>query len=152
MILRLATSADVEIIHGMLCELAALEGGTVTASPSDLARDGFGARTLFEALLAEEGGAVLGMLTFFPTYSSWRGRSGVMIHDLFVRAAARGGGIGESLVTALIALAEERGWARMDVSVLEGNTAARRFYDRLGLAHDAGWVRHRCERAGFRQS
>lgn len=143
---RLATLADVETIHAMLLELAAFEGGTVTATPADLARDGFGARPLFEALLAEQDGAVLGMLVFFPTYSSWRGRPGVMIHDLFVREPARGNGIGEALVAALAELARQRGWARIDVSVLEDNAAARRFYDRQGLTHDKGWVRHRRER------
>lgn len=140
---RLATLADLDAVYAMLVELAAIEGGTVSASPADLARDGFGDRKLFEVLLAEESGAVAGMLVFFPTYSTWQGKPGVMIHDLFVREAARGRGIGESLVKELARLGEQSGWARMDVSVLEGNLAARRFYDCQGLTHDAGWVRHR---------
>lgn len=148
MIIRLATLADLEVVHAMLLELAAIEGGTVSATLDDLARDGFGDRKLFEVLLAEESGAVGGMLVFIPTYSTWQGRPGVMIHDLFVREAARGRGIGEALVKELARLGEQRGWARMDVSVLEANSAARRFYDRQGLVHDTGWVRHRTECIG----
>lgn len=143
--IRLATEGDVGALHTLLTELAAFEGGDVTATPADLARDGWGPRPLFEALLAEQDGEAVGLLVFFPIYSSWRGRAGVMIHDLFVRDAARGAGMGRALVGTLLALAEERGWGRLEVNVLEWNQPARRFYESHGLRHNEGWLGYRLE-------
>ncbi len=149
--IRLATRADIDAIHALLVELAAFEGGAVSATPADLEQDGFGARPLFEVLLAEDGeGPPMGMLVFLPIYSSWRGRAGVMIHDLFVRASGRGRGVGRALVTALARLAVDRGCERMDVNVLDWNHRARAFYAGLGLAHNEGWLGYRVEDDGLR--
>lgn len=145
MTIRRAGIADVAVIHALLCELAEFEGGMVAATVEDLTRDGFGARPLFEVLLAEEAGAVAGMLVFFATYSSWQGRPGVMIHDLYVRPNARGKGIGAALVRALAAVVRERGGGRMDVCVLDWNTQAQAFYERLGLRPAEGWLIRRVE-------
>jgi GNAT superfamily N-acetyltransferase len=147
--IRLATEADIPVLHGLLRELAAFEQGAVTATEADLRRDGFGPRPLFEALLAEQGGSAIGMLTFFPIYSSWQGKPGVMIHDLFVREAGRGQGVGQALVRELARLAVARGCFRMDVNVLDWNDSARKFYARLGLAHNQGWLGYRVEGAGL---
>jgi Sortase and related acyltransferases len=144
--IRLARPADVATVHTLLSELAAFEGGAVQASMDDLARDGFGPRPLFEVLLAERAGEALGMLVFFPIYSSWRGRAGVMIHDLFVREAARGRGVGKALVAELVRLNAERGGARLDVNVLDWNARARAFYESLGFRHNQGWLGYRLER------
>lgn len=143
--IRLAQAADVPTIHALLTELAAFEGGAVSATAEDLLRDGFGARPLFEVLLAESGGRAKGMLVFFPIYSSWRGRPGVMIHDLFVREEARGRGLGQALVRKLAGVTTARGGTRMDVNVLDWNAKARRFYEGLGLAHNEGWLGYRVE-------
>lgn len=145
MTIRLAGAADVAAIHALLTELAAFEGGVVRATQADLARDGFGERPLFEALLAEEDGRTLGILVFFPIYSSWQGRPGVMIHDLFVRDGARGRGLGRLLVGELARLAVARGCFRLEVNVLEWNVNARTFYESQGLAHNAGWLGYRVE-------
>lgn len=149
--IRLAAEADVATIHGLLAELAAFEGGSLRSTPDDLRRDGFGPRPLFEVLLAEEAGIALGMLVFFPIYSSWEGRPGLMIHDLFVREAARGKGAGKALVAALARLAVERGCVRLDVNVLDWNHKARAFYASLGLAHNEGWLGYRLQGEGLRQ-
>lgn len=143
MTIRPATPADAPAIHALLTLLAAFEGGAVKAAPADLERDL--AAGLFAALLAEKDGRAVGVLTHFPTYSSWLGRPGVMIHDLFVVEPARGRGIGEALVAALADLANENGWARMDVNVVESNAAGRRFYERMGLAPTEGWLGYRIE-------
>ncbi|MBC7951751.1 MAG: GNAT family N-acetyltransferase [Rhodospirillaceae bacterium] len=115
----------------------------MSATQADLVRDGFGARPLFEALLAETDGQVLGLLVFIPLYSSWQGRPGVMIHDLYVREAARGQGTGKALVTELMRLAAERGCCRIEVNVLEWNGRARAFYEGLGLRQNEGWLGYR---------
>ncbi|MBI5165373.1 MAG: GNAT family N-acetyltransferase [Magnetospirillum sp.] len=149
--LRLATAADVADDQALIRELAAFEGGSVRSTPDDLLRDGFGPQPRFEVLLAEEAGAVVGMLVFFPVYSTWEGRPGVMIHDLFVRSPARGRGIAKALVRHLAALAVERGCTRMDVNVLDWNEPARRFYQACGLVLDSGWLRHRAAGADLRR-
>lgn len=146
--IRLATEADVSVVHALLCEFAAFERGAVNATEADLRRDGFGPRPLFEVLLAEQAGEALGMLSFFPTYSSWQGKPGMMIHDLFVRAAGRGQGVGQALVRQLARLAVERGCCRIDVNVLDWNDSARAFYAKLGLAHHQGWLGYRVEGEG----
>jgi GNAT superfamily N-acetyltransferase len=144
-IVRTAQPADVAVIHEMLTELAAFEGGVVSATEADLSRDGFGDRPLFEALLAKTGGQVQGLLMFIPLYSSWQGKPGVMIHDLYVREAARGQGAGKALVTEVMRLAAERGCCRVEVNVLEWNARARAFYEGLGLRHNEGWLGYRVE-------
>lgn len=143
--IRLTQAADVAIVHVLLTELAAFEGGAVQATMDDLARDGFGPHPLFEALLAEDGGHAMGLLVFFPIYSSWRGRPGVMIHDLFVRERARGQGLGKALVRELAHLTVARGGTRMDVNVLDWNAKARTFYEALGLRENRGWLGYRLE-------
>lgn len=145
MIVRTALVDDVPVILDMLRELATFEGGSVSASEADLTRDGFGERPLFEALLAETDGQVTGLLVFIPLYSSWQGRPGVMIHDLYVREVARGQGTGKALVTELMRLAAERGCCRVEVNVLEWNARARAFYEGLGLRQNDGWLGYRGE-------
>jgi len=131
------------MLHALLCELAAFEGGMVSATIADLERDV--GRGLFEALVAEADGAALGLLTFFPTYSSWRGKPALMIHDLYVREAARGKGTAKALVAEVKRLAAERGCCRVEVNVLEWNATARAFYERMGLTLNDGWLGYRGE-------
>lgn len=143
MIVRQARAGDGATLHALLVELAAFEQGSVDATAADLERDGFGPRPLFEALLAEHEGHAVGMLTFLPLYSSWRGRPALLIHDLFVRDAARGLGTGKALVHRLAEIGRERGCCRVDVNVLDWNDRARAFYAALGFAHNAGWLGYR---------
>lgn len=144
-LIRLAQAFDVPALHAMLRELAAFEGGAVDSSPDDLLRDGFGPQPLFQALVAEgegegEADALVGMLIFFPTYSSWAGKPALMIHDLFVRESGRGKGVGKGLVRALGRIAAERGCCRVEVNVLQSNASARGFYQSLGLLQRHGWL------------
>lgn len=143
--IRKATPADMGQVHGLIRELAEFEGGTVKSTPDDLARD-YGR---FEVLLAERDGAAVGMLVFFATYSTWEGRPGTMIHDLFVREAGRGAGIGKALVKEVARLTVERGGTRLDVNVLDWNDKARGFYAGCGLSHDGGWLRYRVDGDGL---
>jgi GNAT superfamily N-acetyltransferase len=141
--IRLAEARDVGALYALLGQLAAFEGGTVTATEADLLRDGFGARPLFEALLAEADGRAVGMLVFLPLYSSWRAQPALLIHDLFVTEAVRGLGAGTALVRRLGEIAAARGCCRIDVNVLDWNERARAFYQSLGFGWNQGWLGYR---------
>ncbi|MEQ8965841.1 MAG: GNAT family N-acetyltransferase [Azospirillaceae bacterium] len=137
---RPATPADVPEIHRLLRGLAAFGGGLdrLSAREADLLRDGFGDRPVFEVLLAERAGRAVGYALFFPNYSTWEGRPGLYVEDLFVEEAARGTGAGRRLLAAVAAIARARGYARVELSVVEWNPA-RAFYGALGFAEKAEW-------------
>ena len=141
---RSATPADVEAILGWIKELAAFEGqpGAIKATPDDLLRDGFGDHPKFEVLIAELDGKPAGFALFFPTYSTWEGRPGIHLEDLFVAEWARGQGLGRKLVAALAAIAVARGCPRLELWVLHWNPA-REFYHHLGMKHMDEWLPYR---------
>ncbi|MBV8454799.1 MAG: GNAT family N-acetyltransferase [Deltaproteobacteria bacterium] len=96
----------------------------------------------FECLLAEYESEPAGFALFFRNYSTWTGRCGLYLEDLFVRAEYRGRGIGGALMRRLGEIAAERGWARMDWAVLDWNTNAQSFYREHGgypLERWTGW-------------
>jgi GNAT superfamily N-acetyltransferase len=141
---RPATPADVETILGFIKALAAFEREpeAVKTTPDDLLRDGFGERPKFEVLIAELDGEPAGFALFFPTYSTWEGRPGIHLEDLFVAEPARGRGLGRKLMAALAAIAVARGCPRLELSVLHWNPA-REFYHHLGLTHMEEWLPYR---------
>jgi GNAT superfamily N-acetyltransferase len=142
--IRPATPADVDTILTFIKGLAAFEHEpeAVKTTPADLLRDGFGEQPKFEALIAERKGIPIGFALFFPTYSTWEGRSGIHLEDIFVVEEERGNGAGYKLMTALAAIAVERGCARLELSVLHWNPA-REFYHRLGMSHQEEWLPYR---------
>jgi len=97
----------------------------------------------FECLLAEEDGAARGFALFFRTYSTWKGLPGLWLEDLFVPPEHRGRGIGLALFRACAAIAVERGYGRMEWSVLDWNEPALGFYRRQGAAAMDEWTTHR---------
>lgn len=115
----------------------------------DIWRDGFGPRPVFEVLIAERlldaGPLPVGFALFFPNYSTWEGRAGIYIEDLFVIEEERTSGVGRALMAAVARLAHQRGAARLDLAVLDWNPA-RRFYEALGMAHQQAWLPYRMER------
>src|SRR5262245_3258030 len=141
---RSATPADVDTILAFIKGLAAFEHepDAVKATTADLLRDGFGEQPKFEVLIAERDGKPIGFALFFPTYSTWEGRPGIHLEDIFVLEEERGKGVAYQLMTALAALAVERGCARLELSVLHWNPA-RKFYHRLGMAHQEEWLPYR---------
>lgn len=143
-IVRPAVPSDVGAILTFIKGLAAFEHepDAVKATPADLLRDGFGDQPKFEVLIAERDSKPIGFALFFPTYSTWEGRSGIHLEDLFVLEEERGKNVGYRLMTALAALAVERGCARLELSVLHWNPA-RKFYHRLGMAHQEEWLPYR---------
>jgi GNAT superfamily N-acetyltransferase len=144
--IRLATPDDAELILELVRELAAFERApdAVKASADDLRRGMAGQHPSFECLIAEVDGDPAGMAVFFPTYSTWEGRPGLQLHDLYVRERARGAGAGRRLLAELARVALARGCARVDLHVLGWNPA-RAFYERGGLRHLDGWLPYRAE-------
>src|SRR5205085_715118 len=117
---------------------------SVKLTEPDLLRDIFGMTPRAEVLIAERDDAPLGFALFFHNYSTWEGRSGLYIEDLFVEETARGSGVGRALMAAVARLACERGCARVELGVLDWNPA-REFYHRLGMRHMAEWLPYRMD-------
>jgi len=119
-VIRSAGPEDVGTLLQLIRELAEFEklAHEVRASEADLLREGFGASPRYEALLAEEDGRALGFALYFHNFSTFEGRSGLHLEDVFVRDEARGRGIGRKLMARLAAIAAERDCARLDLSVL----------------------------------
>jgi GNAT superfamily N-acetyltransferase len=144
--IRLATADDVGLLLQMVRKLAAYEKAahSVVATEADLLRHGFGPDRAFEALIAIVDGKPAGIAVFFPIFSTWQGRPGLYLEDIFVSEWARGLGVGRRLMTRLAAITVERGWGRLDFSVLDWNPA-RGFYERIGTRPVDEWVRYRAE-------
>jgi GNAT superfamily N-acetyltransferase len=143
-LIRAATRDDVGTLLGFVRALAAFERvpDAVGASEEDLLRDGFGPTPRFEARLALLDDKPCGFSLFFTSYSTWEGRPGLYLEDIFVEDWARRHGVGRRLIADLAAIALERDYRRLDLSVLDWNPA-RGFYERLGIRHNAGWLQYR---------
>jgi GNAT superfamily N-acetyltransferase len=150
--IRFATIDDVGLLLRCIRDLAAYEGApnAVVATEEDLRRYGFGPEWQFEALLAFLDGKPAGFALFHPRFSTWLGRPGVYLEDIFVTQTARGKGVGRRLMTRLAAIAVERGWERIDFQVLDWNPA-RGFDRRLGLEHLGDWLRYGGDAAALRR-
>jgi GNAT superfamily N-acetyltransferase len=133
---------DLPQIVAMVRELAEYERllDQVRITAADLERDLFGPRPYAEAALAWEGDQPVGFALWFHNYSTFEGRPGLYLEDLFVRPACRGRGYGEALLRHLARLALERGCARFEWAVLDWNEPAIAFYRKLGAAALADWT------------
>lgn len=145
--IRFAEAADVDTILALIQELADFERepDAVKTTREDLLRDGFGEQVRFECFLAEREGETLGFLLFFPTYSTWTGRLGIHLEDLYVRPDFRGQGVGKALLARSAALLRERGGVRLELNVLDWNTSAAEVYAHLGFKRSAEWFGYRME-------
>lgn len=146
--IRPAHAGDVPAIHRMILELARYERAApeVTAAEGDLRTALLSAPPSVFAHVAEEDGAVVGFALWFLTYSTWLGRHGVYLEDLYVAPPARGRGHGAGLLAALARICVRRGYGRLEWRVLDWNTPALRFYASLGAAPLDGWTT--CRLAG----
>jgi GNAT superfamily N-acetyltransferase len=139
-LIRFATPDDVGLLLQLIRELAAYERApqAVVATENDLLRHGFGPEPRFEALVVFVDEKPAGFALFFPDFSTWRGRPGLYLEDLYVRDWARGLGVGRRLMARLAAIAIERDWPALHFAVLNWNPA-RDFYRRLGIDVRAEW-------------
>ena len=140
--LRPATPEDVSQILKFIRELAAYERepGAVLATEADLLRDGFTEPRRFYCLLAEWSGRPAGFALYFYSYSTWEGRAGIYLEDLFVRPDFRGRGIGSALLTRVAAIAVAEGLPRLEWSVLDWNQPSIDFYRRMGATMKSEWL------------
>ena len=139
--LRAAEPRDVAAIVGLIRELAEFEKLThlVEVTPQRLHPQLFGERPAAEAVVAELQGRVIGFALFFTNFSTFLGKPGLYLEDLYVQPAHRNGGVGRALLTHLAALANARGYGRFEWSVLDWNVDAIRFYDKMGATLLREW-------------
>jgi GNAT superfamily N-acetyltransferase len=140
-LIRFAAPEDVGLLLQLIRELAAYERApdAVVATEDDLRRFGFGPERRFEALIAFIDDKPAGFALFFPDFSTWRGRPGLYLEDLYVKDWARRLGVGRRLIARLAAIAIERDWPALHLSVLNWNPA-RGFYHRLGISAREEWL------------
>ena len=142
---RAATSEDVPLILSFLKELAEYEklSHEVVATEDDLVRHLFGDRPVAEVVIGELGGTPAGFALFFHSFSTFLGRPGIYLEDLYVRLASRGSGLGRAMLVHLAKLAKERGCGRLEWSVLDWNEPSIGFYKALGAVAMDEWTVYR---------
>lgn len=144
--IRTATPDDIPVIHTLVRELAAYEKAPheARATPEQLSEALFGERPAAFAHVAEDdGGEVVGFALWFLNFSTWRGVHGIYLEDLYVRPEARGGGHGKALLTELARICVQRGYERLEWSVLNWNHPAIDFYEALGARPQDVWTVYR---------
>ncbi|MFJ6417220.1 GNAT family N-acetyltransferase [Paeniglutamicibacter sp. NPDC091659] len=149
--LRPAQPADVPAILQLIHELAVFERepDAVKNTEDELTAHLFDANPQVYAHVVEVDGEVLAFALWYLTYSTWEGTHGIHLEDLYVRESARGGGHGTALLRELAAIAVQRGYKRVEWSVLDWNTPAIGFYDSLGAGSMDGWTVRRLEGAAL---
>ncbi len=143
--LRAAGPQDAALIHRFVVGLAEYEREreAVQVTVETLRQQLASSAPPFECILAEFDEAPAGFALFFHTYSTWRGKRGVWLEDLFVLSEYRRKGIGEALFGRVAAIARARDCPRLEWSVLDWNQSARHFYERLGAAPLREWIPYR---------
>lgn len=146
-----ATPADAPIILQLIRELAEFERllDEVQATEEQLREQLFGLRPGAEVVIARMGDEVAGFALFFHNFSTFEGKPGIYLEDLFVQPAARGSGLGTALLAHLAKLAVERDCARLEWSVLDWNTPSIGFYHALGARSLSDWTGMRLDGAGL---
>ena len=149
--IRPATAADVPIILELIRALATYERAPneVTATEDGLSKVLFGEKPAAEVLLAFENDTAVGFAVFFHNFSTWLGRPGLYLEDLFVRPEDRGKGYGRALLIHLAKIARDRGCGRMEWAVLDWNEPAIQFYRKLGAKPMDDWTVFRLKRDGI---
>lgn len=150
-VIRPATIADVPLILQLIRALAEYERAPqdVVATETHLKKVLFGEKPSAEVLLAFAGREAVGFAVYFFNFSTWLGRPGLYLEDLFVRPETRGRGYGRALLERLAQIARERDCGRMEWAVLDWNEPAIQFYRKLGAQPMEEWTTFRLTRDGI---
>lgn len=145
--IRQATAADAASILGFIRELAVYEKAEheVVATAEDIASNLFNPNTTTEAVICYSHGQAVGFAVYFLNFSTWLGRDGLYLEDLYVSLDQRGKGFGTALLRHLARLAVERNCGRFEWNVLDWNEPAIRFYESIGARPQSEWVGYRLE-------
>jgi GNAT superfamily N-acetyltransferase len=140
--IRPATASDASLLAELIRELAIYEKleHVCGITPQILEKQLFGDRPAAEAIIGEIDGVAHGFALFFPNFSTFLGKPGLYLEDLFVRPESRGQGLGKALLTKLIEIARQRSYGRVEWSVLNWNVDAQAFYRKLGAAPMHEWT------------
>jgi GNAT superfamily N-acetyltransferase len=144
--IRTARPEDLIEIYAMVTELAAYHEALheLRATEEEIGDALFGADAMACAYLAHTpDGQTAGFALWYRNFSTWRGRPGIYLEDLYVRPAFRGGGHGKALLAALARTCVERGYERLEWSVLDSNTSTVAFYESMGAVPHSGWTEFR---------
>ena len=146
-LIRPVTPDDMEAVANLVRELAVYEKleHRAQATPDDFRRHLFGPRPAAEAAIAEVAGEPVGFALWFTTFSTFRGQPGIYLEDVFVRPEYRGQGIGKALLAMLARLVVDRGYGRLEWSVLNWNEPAIGFYRALGARPMDEWSVYRID-------
>ena len=145
LVIRPGEKPDVPVITELIRGLARFERleDQVTMTEEKLTRSLFGDRPYAETLIAEDDGKPVGFALFFHNFSTFLGRPGLYLEDLFVLPEGRGKGVGRKLLERLAQVAVERDCGRLEWAVLDWNKDAIRFYERLGARPNEDWTTYR---------
>jgi GNAT superfamily N-acetyltransferase len=151
LVIRTTTEADIPVIIGLIRDLAEYERApdAVVATEAGLREVLFGSKRSAEVLLALENEEPVGFAVFFHNFSTWLGRPGLYLEDLFVRPEKRGKGYGRALLERLAQIAKGRGCGRMEWAVLDWNDPAIQFYRKLGAQPMDEWTVFRLTEEGI---
>jgi GNAT superfamily N-acetyltransferase len=140
--IRPAAPADVAVILELILELARYERAEaeVVATAVDLNEALFGEAAVASCHVAELDGTTVGFALWFRNFSTWLGRPGIYLEDLYVRPEARGHGLGRALLSELVDIARAHGYGRVEWSVLDWNAPAIGFYQALGARPNDEWT------------
>jgi GNAT superfamily N-acetyltransferase len=149
--IRTTTEADVPVILELIRDLATYERApdAVVATEAGLREVLFGLKPSAEVLLALENAVPVGFAVYFHNFSTWLGRPGLYLEDLFVRPEKRGKGYGRALLIRLAQIAKDRGCGRMEWAVLDWNEPAIQFYRKLGAQPMDEWTVFRLTEDGI---
>jgi diamine N-acetyltransferase len=149
--LRAARPGDEQLLLSLIRELADYEklAHEVEATTGDISESLFGGGAVAEAVIAEWNGEPVGFALFFRNFSTFVGRPGLYLEDLYVRESHRGKGVGKALLLHLAAIARDRRYGRMEWSVLDWNQPAIDFYHSLGARPMSDWTVFRLDEAAL---